>query len=71
MRRLKLFLPALILAGGFVVPVTVSFGKVEYTKPGGIAAGVKCTVCHSKGKELNEVGKCFKEKKDLKACQTQ
>lgn len=68
MSRLKVFLPALILAGGFIVP---TFGKMEYVKPGGPAAGQKCTVCHTKGKELNDVGKCFKEKKDLKACQAQ
>ncbi len=73
MNRLKLFLPALILAGGFIVPATLSFGKVAYTKPGGVAAGQKCTVCHTKmgTKELNDVGKCFKDKQDLKACQTQ
>ena len=69
MTRLKWVIPALILAGGLTVPVTVSFGKMEYVKPGGVAAGQKCTVCHSKGKELNDVGKCFKDKKDLKACQ--
>jgi hypothetical protein len=65
MIRLKFILPAIIIVGGLMVPATVSFGKPEFTK----ATGAKCTVCHSKGKELNKVGECYKEKKDLKACQ--
>ena len=65
MTKLKFFLPAIILVGGFVVPSTVSFGKAEYTK----TEKVKCAVCHTKGKELNKVGECYKSKKDLKACQ--
>jgi hypothetical protein len=65
MSKLKLVLPALVLVGGLVVPATVSFGKPEYSK----TTGAKCTVCHSKGKELNAVGECYKTKKDLKACQ--
>ncbi len=72
MARLKLFLPAAILAAGLIVPATLSFGKAEYVKPSGPAAGQKCTVCHanmSKPKELNAVGTCFKEKKNLQACQ--
>jgi hypothetical protein len=66
MSKLELLLPALVLVGGLVVPVTVSFGKPEYSK----TTGAKCTVCHSKGKDLNQVGECYKQKKDLKACQT-
>ncbi len=65
MTRLKLVLPALILVGGLLVPATVSFGKVEYKK----TTGANCNVCHTKGKELNKVGECYKVKKDLKACQ--
>ncbi|HEY1203853.1 MAG: hypothetical protein ABSH46_17775 [Bryobacteraceae bacterium] len=65
MSKWKLVLPALVLVGGLVVPTTVSFGKPEYSK----TTGAKCTVCHSKGKELNAVGECYKTKKDLKACQ--
>ncbi len=67
MTRLRLILPAVILAGGLIVPTTVSFGKAEYTKK----EGVKCNVCHTKGKELNKVGECYKTKKDLKACQAE
>jgi hypothetical protein len=55
----------MILVAGLVVPATLSFGKPEYSK----TTGAKCAVCHSKGKELNQVGECYKEKKDLKACQ--
>jgi hypothetical protein len=66
MSKLKLVLPAAILVGGLVLPTTVSFGKPEYTKKTGAA----CSVCHSRGKELNQVGQCYKEKKDLPACQT-
>lgn len=67
MIRLKLVLPAIIVVVGLIVPATVSFGKPEYTK----TTGAKCTVCHSQGKNLNKVGQCYKEKKDLKVCQAQ
>ena len=65
MRKLKMVLPAAILLAGLVVPATMSFGTPAYAK----ATGAKCAVCHSKGKELNAVGQCYKEKKDLKVCQ--
>jgi hypothetical protein len=65
MSKLKLAFPAIVVMAGLIVPATVSFGKPEYTK----TTGAKCAVCHSKGKELNPVGQCYKEKKDLKACQ--
>lgn len=58
MHRLKLILPALIVAGGLVVPATVSFGKAEYTKKEKKA----CSYCHTKGAELNKVGECYKAK---------
>jgi hypothetical protein len=65
MSKLKLVLPVLVFVGGLVIPTTLSFAKPEYTK----ATGAKCAVCHSKGKELNKVGECYKTKKDLKVCQ--
>jgi hypothetical protein len=65
MSKLKWVLPALVLAGGLVVPVTVSFATPAYAK----ATGAKCAVCHTTGKNLNAVGECYKTKKDLKACQ--
>jgi len=58
MNRLKFILPALIVAGGLLVPATVSFGKQEYTKKEKKA----CTYCHTKGKDLNKVGECYKAK---------
>jgi hypothetical protein len=67
MNRLKLVLPVIIVVAGLVVPATVSFGKIEYSK----TTGAKCTVCHTQGKNLNKVGECYKEKKDLKVCQAQ
>jgi hypothetical protein len=43
---------------------TVELGKKE---------GKPCTLCHVKpvkgDENLNDVGKCYKEKKDLKACE--
>lgn len=66
MIRLKLILPAMILVGGLVVPSTVSFGKAEYTKKEKKA----CSYCHTKGKELNKVGECYKEKDhSLEGCE--
>ncbi len=69
MKNVKFILPGLILAGGLMLPR--AFGKMEYVKQGGPAEGQKCTVCHVQGKkDLNDVGKCWKDKKDLAACQT-
>jgi hypothetical protein len=65
MSKLKVVLPVLVFVGGLIIPATLSFAKPEYTK----TTGAKCTVCHSKGKELNAVGECYKTKKDLKVCQ--
>lgn len=44
-----------------------SFGTMEIAKKEKTA----CTTCHVKmgSKELNDVGKCYEKKKDLKACQ--
>jgi hypothetical protein len=67
MTKLRVILPAIIVAGGLIVPATVSFGKPEYSK----TTGAKCTVCHTQGKNLNKVGECYKTKKDLKVCQAQ
>ena len=65
MRKLKFILPATILVGGFLVS-SVSYGKPEYTKK---EKGAKCAVCHTKGKELNKVGDCYKTNKSLKDCE--
>jgi hypothetical protein len=65
MAKLKYVLPGIILVGGLIVPATVSFGTPQYSK----TTGAKCSVCHTTGKQLNKVGECYKEKKDLKACE--
>jgi hypothetical protein len=66
MSRLKFMLPALILIGGFSLPVAVSFGKPEYTQK----EKKGCIYCHARAnsKELNKVGQCYKEKKTLVGC---
>lgn len=67
MKLFRFTAPALILCAGLTVS-SVSFAKPEYTKK---ENGAKCAVCHSKGKELNKVGECYKTNKSLKACQEQ
>lgn len=44
-----------------------SFGTMEIAKK----EKASCTTCHVKmgSKELNDVGKCYKKKKALKACE--
>jgi hypothetical protein len=63
MRLLKLFL-LLILAT--LLSVSVLMGKAEYTRK----EGKPCNYCHTKGKELNEVGKCYEKTKNLADCKT-
>jgi hypothetical protein len=63
MRLLKLFL-LLILAT--LLSVSVLMGKAEYTRK----EGKPCNYCHTKGKELNEVGKCYEKAKNLADCKT-
>lgn len=66
MKVIRMFLPAAIVAAGFFattrdVGATVDIAKKE-------KAG--CTACHvkPKEKELNDVGKCYQESKNLKQC---
>lgn len=61
-----LFLSAITAVALITTTATLSYAKPEYTKKEKKA----CTTCHSKpkDKELNDVGKCYGEKKDLKAC---
>ncbi len=67
MKLLKYTVPGIVLAGGLLINTTTSFGKPEYTKK---ESGAKCTVCHvAMGKkDLNDTGKCYADKKSLKAC---
>ena len=63
LRLAKVFFLALVLAA---FGATLMQGKLEYTKKETAA----CTVCHVKAtsKELNDVGKCYEQKKSLKDC---
>ncbi len=65
MFHLKVTLPALILAGGFLVCTTTSYGKPEYVK----ITKKACTFCHvdakTKPKELTAAGKYYAEHKSL------
>ena len=59
MRTWKLAIPSAILALGFLVCGTASFGKPEYAKK----EGKKCVDCHTKmgSKDLNAYGQCYKD----------
>jgi hypothetical protein len=61
MKTLRLLLPVATLLAAFIATSGVSFATKE------IQAKEKkpCTTCHVKGKELNDVGKFYKEKKTL------
>jgi hypothetical protein len=65
MFHLKVTLPAVILAGGFLVCTMTSYAKPEYVK----TTKKACAFCHvdskKKPKELTEAGKYFKEHKNL------
>ena len=68
MRKTALAVAVLIAASWLVS--SVSFAKPEFTKKEGNAVCTKCHVKPMKGDEnMNDVGKCYKEKKDLKACE--
>ena len=55
------------LAVGISLSSLSSFGTMEIAKKEKTA----CTTCHVKmgSKELNNVGKCYQKKKNLKACE--
>jgi len=66
MRTLKLAIPAGIVAAGFLLCTSVSYGTQEYAKK----EKQSCTTCHSKvqGTEamkkdpmLTDTGKCYKD----------
>jgi len=60
---------AAVLAMAWLIPAT-GFTTAEIGKKEGGAPCTKCHVKPLKGDEnLNDVGKCYKEKKDLKACE--
>ena len=59
----------MVLAALLLVAFTavVTHSKPEYSKKEKTA----CTTCHTKAgsKELNDVGKCYEQKKSLEACE--
>ncbi len=65
MRAMKLIVPAVILAAGFVVCTSVTYGKAEYAKK----ESKKCVDCHGKvsadkdamNKNLTDMGKYYKD----------
>lgn len=67
-KSLPMLIWGLVLAVIFALGTSVSFGKPEYTKK----EKKGCQTCHvdakKKAKELTDTGKCYGEKKDLKAC---
>lgn len=65
MRKFRCVLSALSVTAVLGVFTSVSYAKPEFSK----TEKVKCAVCHSKGKELNKVGECWKASKNLKECQ--
>ena len=68
MKTLKLALPAAILAAGFLICATASYGTPAYAKKEG---DKKCVYCHVMvgKKDLNDTGKCYKAAKfSLEKC---
>jgi len=61
MKAFRLLLPAAALLVAFMATSGVSFASKEIQKK----EKKPCTTCHTKGKELNDVGKYYKEKKTL------
>jgi hypothetical protein len=66
MSRLRHILPIAVLLCNVLVMPRISFGNIKYQK----AEKKPCITCHTnlKGKELNGVGKCYKEKQTLNGC---
>jgi hypothetical protein len=66
MFRFRFVLPAVIL-GGFLAGTRSTYGNLKYTK----VEKRPCVTCHVdiKTKELNAVGKCYKQKQTLVGCE--
>jgi hypothetical protein len=67
LKSVKFAIPALVAGLGILASSTLSYGTVKIAKDTGAKP---CTACHvAMGKkDLNPAGTCYKEKKDLKAC---
>lgn len=66
MKLLPLVVSTSVLFTGLLMTSTMTFAKPELTKK----EKKPCTACHvsAKSKELNDVGKCYADKKNLKDC---
>ncbi len=69
MKLLKLVAPCAVLTIGFLATSVHSFATPAISKKEGNAKCVTCHVAMGK-KDLNEVGKCYKESKNLANCST-
>jgi len=67
MKMPRLAFPALFMIGGLLLTIVPVFAKPDYAKK----EKKGCTTCHTsmKSKDLNDVGKCYGEKKSLDQCQ--
>lgn len=63
MKALRLFIPVLTLLAAFLATSGISYATKEMAKK----EKKPCTTCHPKGKmkELNDVGKYYKDKGSL------
>jgi hypothetical protein len=65
-KLLRFLIPAVILISSLVLTSQLSVAKPEYTKKEKKGC-VSCHVVQGK-KDLNDVGKCYEEKKSLETC---
>ena len=67
-KMIPMLIWGLLLAVVFTLSMSVGYGKPEYSKK----EKKGCQTCHvdakKKAKDMNDVGKCYAEKKDLAAC---
>lgn len=61
MKKLSKLVPAAALIATLLASGSLVFANKEIQKK----EKKPCTTCHTKGKELNDVGKFYKEKKTL------
>lgn len=66
MKLFRYLAPAAVLAAGFLMTTT----DVQANKDVAKKEKTGCKTCHVEvnKKDLNDVGKCYKDSKDLKAC---
>lgn len=67
MSLLRPILPVAVLAAGALLPFRAAYGNIKYNK----LEKRPCITCHTdvKGKTLNAVGKCYKDKLTMSGCE--